>query len=184
MYGVEETDGVRAIAMELVEGETLAAWIARERYGRRTGSIDDVLNIAKQIVEALDAAHERGIVHRDLDRRTDIWAFGCVLYEMLAGRTAFSGQTTTDVIAKIVERDPDWSALPWDLPSSISQLPATACLPGSQVGISWRSWAIPAVCPAWRGSSSRATPRSDGWSASSRWTHASGALRGRTTEHR
>jgi len=52
--------------MELVEGETLAAWIARERYGRRTGSIDDVLNIAKQIVEALDAAHERGIVHRDL----------------------------------------------------------------------------------------------------------------------
>jgi len=55
MYGIEETDGVRAIAMELVEGETLAAWIARERYGGRPGSIDRILNIAKQIAEALDA---------------------------------------------------------------------------------------------------------------------------------
>jgi len=54
-----------------------------------------------------------------VERRTDLWAFGCVLYEMLAGRPAFSGQTTTDVIVKIVERDPDWSALPPDLAPTI-----------------------------------------------------------------
>src|ERR1044072_1111190 len=56
-----------------------------------------------------------------VDKRADIWAFGCVLYEMLAGRRAFSGETTTDVLARIVEREPDWAALP-GAPAPIAKL--------------------------------------------------------------
>ena len=196
IYGLEESGGVTALVLELVEGETLADRIARESRtpkpdGRSALAVADALPIARQIAEALDAAHERGIVHRDLkpanivitpdgtvkvldvglakaggagsagragaedlshsptmiaptvegillgtapymspeqargkavDKRTDIWAFGCVLYEMLTGRRAFSGETTTDVLAKIVEREPDWSKLPASTPPQISRL--------------------------------------------------------------
>ncbi len=155
IYGFEESGAVRALILELVEGETLADKLAR-------GPLDlaEALGIARQIADALDAAHERGIVHRDLkpanvkitpagvvkvldfglakasgadaaglastrtsldstagglllgtapymspeqarglpvDKRTDIWAFGCVLFEMLAGRRPFAGDTMTDV---------------------------------------------------------------------------------------
>ena len=59
---------------------------------------------------------------RVVDKRTDIWAFGCVLYEMLTGRRAFSGETTTDVLARIVEREPDWTQLPASMPPHVLRL--------------------------------------------------------------
>jgi eukaryotic-like serine/threonine-protein kinase len=171
IHGLEDTDGMRALVLELVDGETLA-----DRIARGPLPLKDALAAARQIADALDVAHERGIVHRDLkpsnvaltrdgtlkvldfglakatcdgqspdltdsptmtddrtrdgiilgttaymspeqargqtvDKRTDIWAFGCVLYEMLAGRAAFARDTVTDTLAAILERDPDWAAL-------------------------------------------------------------------------
>jgi len=171
IYGLE-TAPTPFIVMELVAGETLAA-----RLETRALPIPDALAIARQIADALDAAHERGIVHRDLkpanialteqgavkvldfglakaegidgagdrrleespttlatsdgvllgtarymspeqargkavDKRTDIWAFGCVLYEMLTGTRAFGGETISDSIAAILGREPDWTRLP------------------------------------------------------------------------
>ena len=187
IYGYEEAGGVRALAMELVEGEDLSERIAR-------GAIppDEALPIARQVAEALEAAHEKGIVHRDLkpanvklaasgsvkvldfgiakavagdvtgslptstptvmptvtsagtaaglilgtaaymspeqargkpvDRRTDVWSFGALLYEMLTGRRAFDGETVTDVLAAVVTRDPDWEALPAATPPAVRRL--------------------------------------------------------------
>jgi Tol biopolymer transport system component len=174
VHGLEEADGVHAIVMELVAGEDLAL-----RIGRGPVPFSEAVIIARQIAEALDAAHEKGIVHRDLkpanvmitpdgvvkvldfglakpaftdpgadaltnsptnvdvagtregvllgtaaymspeqargkvvDKRTDVWAFGCLLYEMLAGRPAFGCDTLSDTIAGIIDREPEWSALP------------------------------------------------------------------------
>src|SRR5439155_20428256 len=59
---------------------------------------------------------------KTVDRRTDLWAFGCVLYEMLTGRRAFGGDTTSDTIAAILDREPDWSALPPATPASLRRL--------------------------------------------------------------
>jgi serine/threonine protein kinase len=182
IYGFEDRDGIRALVLELVEGATLAARL-------RTGPIpiQEGLTIARQIADALEAAHEKGIVHRDLkpaniaitpdgvvkvldfglakagraasaedlthtptvalsgthdglilgtgaymspeqargkvvDKRTDIWAFGCVLYQMLTGRKAFAGDTVSDTIAAILDREPDWSALPAATPSAVRRL--------------------------------------------------------------
>jgi len=185
IHGIEDGDGGCALVMELVEGQTLDDRLARASKERRL-PVAEALAIARQIADALDAAHEKGIVHRDLkpanvmitttgavklldfgiaktlrtpssieatnatlrgelteqsgrllgtapymspeqargvsaDKRADVWAFGCVLYEMLAGRRAFEGETQTDLLAAILQREPDWSALPAATPPSIQR---------------------------------------------------------------
>jgi eukaryotic-like serine/threonine-protein kinase len=194
IYGVEETGGALALVMELVDGPTLAAVIAergahRSASSSRSGASDiDPLAIARQLAEALEAAHDQGIVHRDLkpqniilrpdgtvkvldfglakaldpvsgaerpddsptitnaatrvgtllgtaaymapeqvkgraaDRRADIWAFGAVLYELWTGTMAFAGDSVTEILARVIEREPDWSKLPADTPPAIGRL--------------------------------------------------------------
>jgi len=185
IYGVEDlpnpdsSSSIPCLVLELVPGSTLAARLERSPF-----SLAEALAAARQIAEALDAAHEKGIVHRDLkpanikitpdgavkildfglakmheplavdqasastvaatrdglivgtpaymspeqargqvvDKRTDIWAFGCVLYEMLSGRAAFSGDTTTDVLAAVVDREPKWDLLPASTPSNVMRV--------------------------------------------------------------
>jgi hypothetical protein len=187
IHGLEESQAVRALVMEHVDGEDLA-----ERLARGAIPLDEALPIARQIAEALEAAHAQGIIHRDLkpanikirgdgvvkvldfglakamdpesssstaaalatsptmtspamtaagiilgtaaymspeqargkvvDKRADIWAFGCVLYEMLTGRRAFGGDDVTETIAAVVRAEPDWSQLPADTPGAIRRL--------------------------------------------------------------
>jgi serine/threonine protein kinase len=176
IHGLEHAEGTRALVMELVEGPTLA-----EAISQGPVPLDEALHIAKQIAEALDAAHEQGIVHRDLkpanikvredgtvkvldfglakvlepagaiapgvtqsptitspamatiagmllgtaaymspeqargkpaDKRADIWAFGCVLYEMIAGEPLFKGEDVTEVLASVVKGHPDLGRVP------------------------------------------------------------------------
>ena len=182
IHGLEEADGVRALVLELVEGPTLA-----DRIKRGPIPLDEALPIAKQIAEALEAAHEQGVIHRDLkpanvkvkddgtvkvldfglakaldpnptgdpsqsptltaaatqmgvimgtaaymspeqasgqtaDKRSDIWSFGVVLYEMLTGQRLFTGETVSHVLAKVLERDIDFSVLPTPTPTPIKRL--------------------------------------------------------------
>jgi len=181
IYGLEEAQGQPALVLELVEGDTLA-----ERIAAGPLPAHDALTIARQIAEALEAAHHKGIIHRDLkpanikitpagvvkvldfglakvaagdaasqnvsptmtfgatregvilgtaaymspeqargkavDTRTDIWAFGCVLYEMLAGRVPFAGETISDTIAAILDREPNWTAVGAATPPSVRRL--------------------------------------------------------------
>jgi serine/threonine-protein kinase len=190
IHGIERTRGIHALVLELVEGETLADRLrSTSARSKRGGGLPpaDVVSIARQIADALEAAHEKGIVHRDLkpanvmirrdgvvklldfglakgtmvdphgapsavsppgpgsteagaragtasymspeqargepvDGRADVWAFGCVLYEMLAGRRAFGGRTTSEVLAAVLGRELDLDALPADTPEAIRQL--------------------------------------------------------------
>src|SRR5688500_2249213 len=180
IYGVEDSNGVPALVLELVEGPTLA-----DRIGDGPLAIPEALEIASQIADALEAAHERGVIHRDLkpanikltasgvvkvldfglakplagsaagldpslltveatregtvagtaaymspeqarghvvDRRTDVWSFGCVLFEMLSGERAFSGATVSDTLASVLTRDPNWEGLPSSLSPTIVRL--------------------------------------------------------------
>ncbi|MEQ1760971.1 MAG: protein kinase [Vicinamibacterales bacterium] len=188
IHGLEDAGGVKALVMELVEGEDLSQVIARRAgpSGPAGRPLDEALPIAKQIAEALEAAHEQGIIHRDLkpanikvrpdgtvkvldfglakamdavgsgqsaggsapvsqaptittpammtgvgmilgtaaymspeqargkavDKRADIWAFGAVLFEMLTGHRAFTGDDVTDTIVSVISKEPDWAALP------------------------------------------------------------------------
>jgi Tol biopolymer transport system component len=184
IHGLEDGTSVRALVMELVEGPDLA-----QRLAAGPIPVDDTIAIARQIADAIEAAHEQGIVHRDLkpanikvrddgtvkvldfglakafessgspapatpsslsptyaspaatgvgvilgtaqymspeqakgktvDKRADIWSFGVVLYEMLTARALFQGETTSEVLATVIMRDPDLSPLPADLPVSL-----------------------------------------------------------------
>jgi eukaryotic-like serine/threonine-protein kinase len=185
IYGLEETSGALALALELVEGEDLA-----QRLVRGAIPVEEAVGYARQLVDGLEAAHEKGIVHRDLkpanikvtrdgvlkildfglakayegdaalsgsgpsqsptmahhgteagvilgsaaymspeqargkplDKRTDIWAFGVVLYEMLSGRRLFPGETLSDTIAAVLTREPDWTLLPTGTPFGVRRL--------------------------------------------------------------
>jgi Tol biopolymer transport system component len=184
IYGFESSDHSPALVLEMVEGPTLA-----DRIERGPIPLEDALPIARQISEALEAAHAQGIVHRDLkpanikvrddgtvkvldfglakamavdssssvvplsatitspaatamgtimgtaaymspeqargravDKRSDIWAFGAVLYEMLTGRRAFDGEDVSYTLANILKGEPDWSALPAGTPPAIERV--------------------------------------------------------------
>jgi Tol biopolymer transport system component len=185
IHGLEESNGTRALVMELVEGPTLA-----DRIESSLIPLAETVSIAKQIAEALEAAHEQGVIHRDLkpanikvrpdgtvkvldfglakaiepasalsagssqsptvttpamthagmilgtaaymspeqargkpvDRRADVWAFGCVLYEMLTARRAFGGDEVTDTLAIVLTKEPDWSLLAATIPPALRRL--------------------------------------------------------------
>jgi len=188
IYGIEESTGVRALVLELVDGPTLA-----DRIARGPLPVEDALAIARQVCDALAAAHDHGIIHRDLkpanvklradgvvkvldfglaklaegpstsaaetrlgldaaarttgvisgvgiilgtaaymspeqakgqeaDKRADVWALGCLLYEMLTAKRPFEGGTTTEVLAAVLHTDPEWGALPPRTPAVVKRL--------------------------------------------------------------
>jgi serine/threonine-protein kinase len=184
IYGLEESGGTHFLVLELVEGETLA-----ERLGLGPIPAPEALHIARQIAEAIEAAHEKGVVHRDLkpanikitpdgkvkvldfglakafasergenllsnsptisisathsgvilgtaaymspeqakgtapvDKRADLFSFGCILYEMLSGRRTFQGESLTEVLAGVLAREPDLNLIPSKLNPRITNL--------------------------------------------------------------
>jgi eukaryotic-like serine/threonine-protein kinase len=184
IFGFEESNGAHALVLELVEGPTLA-----DRIASGALALDEALPVARQIADALEAAHAQGIVHRDLkpanikirpdgtvkvldfglakaladehapagatqsptmtspaltqlgiilgtaaymspeqargrpaDKRSDIWAFGVVLYEMLTGKRAFDGDDISYTLANILKSEPDWNALPADTPPAVGRV--------------------------------------------------------------
>jgi len=209
IYGLEESGGLTAIVMELVEGDDLS-----QRIGRGAIPFDEALPIAKQIADALDAAHQQGIIHRDLkpaniklrpdgavkvldfglakalapeqhpasatdpqsptitspamltaagivlgtaaymapeqakgreaDKRSDIWAFGCVLFEMLTGQRAFTGEDATDTLASVLRGEPPWSTVPPAVPERIRVL-LRRCLAKERTA-RFQTSALPVTC--------------------------------------
>jgi eukaryotic-like serine/threonine-protein kinase len=239
IYGLQETGELRALVLELVEGPTLA-----DRIAGGAISMDEALPIARQIAEAIEYAHEKGITHRDLkpanikvtsdgcvkvldfglakvlqgnsnsdpsssstftglntepgmivgtapymspeqakgkpvDKRTDIWAFGVVLYEMLTGRRLFQGETFSDTLSAVLKEEPDWNQVPakvrpllrrclekdpkrrlrdiGDMELLLESAPETV-----RAQRPWLVWGLAAVCfmlLAWTGFSSLRSPR-------------------------
>jgi serine/threonine-protein kinase len=175
IYDIIEQEALGYLVLEYVPGQTLA-----ERIAKRPLKLEEALTIALQIAEAVAAAHEHDVIHRDLkpgnikitpdgrvkvldfglakaiggapsekpttvtqpgrvigtpaymspeqargkstDKRSDIWSFGCIIYQMLTGQLPFEGQTATEILARIIEREPDWEMLPQDTPSNIRVL--------------------------------------------------------------
>ena len=197
IYGFEKSSGLHALVMELVEGDDLAQKLAGLPVKGTGLPLDEAMPIAKQLAEALEAAHGQGIIHRDLkpanikvradgtvkvldfglakalgadasssaagsnsmsptittpamtqagmilgtaaymspeqargrpvDARADIWAFGAVLFEMLAGRRPFDGEDIAEVLGAVVRLEPDWARLPATVPPRIVSV-LRACL--------------------------------------------------------
>jgi serine/threonine protein kinase len=188
IFGIERVGERNFLVMELVDGETLA-----ERIMRGPIPLDEALGYSRQILEALEGAHEKGVIHRDLkpanikitsegrikvldfglaksvsganetesttsavasnsptlslaatqagvilgtaaymspeqakgktvDRRTDVFAFGCILFEMLTGQRTFGGEDVSDTLGAVLIREPDWTQLPPNVPSGIRNL--------------------------------------------------------------
>ena len=178
IYGVEDSDGITGLVLELVDGPTL-----KDKLAKGPLPVAEALSIARQIAEALQAAHQKGVVHRDLkpanvkitsngvvkvldfglakidvpeaaepaalpvlatsegvvlgtvaymspeqarglpvDKRTDIWSFGCVLFEMLTGVRPFPGHSAADVLGGITSAEPDWTLVPSGIPSRVHEL--------------------------------------------------------------
>jgi eukaryotic-like serine/threonine-protein kinase len=183
IYGLEEHNGTRFLVLELVPGETLAS-----RLERGAMTVGESLEIARQIAQALEAAHDKNVIHRDLkpanikvtdenkvkvldfglakvlddvstetgvsnsptislastaqgmilgttaymspeqakgkeaDRSSDLWAFGCVLYEMLTGRAVFEGENVHEILHGVLKVEPEWSRLPAETPVGIRSL--------------------------------------------------------------
>ena len=182
IHGIEEADDTRALVLELVEGPTLA-----DRIAQGAIPVDEAIPMAKQIAEALEAAHEQGVIHRDLkpanikvredgtvkvldfglakaldttpegdpsqsptmtaaatqmgvimgtaaymspeqaagklvDQRSDIFAFGVVLWEMLTGGRLFTGESISHVLASVLKTEPDWETLPVETPPAVRRL--------------------------------------------------------------
>ena len=183
IHGLQEADGHKYLVLEFIDGVTLGDHIQRVGAGKGL-PLADAVPIAREIIDALEAAHEKGIVHRDLkpanimmtaeghvkvldfglarvvesdsgtstansptftmaatqagmilgtaaymspeqakgkvaDRRSDVWAFGCVFYEMLTGKRLFDAEDVSETLAAVLRADPDWAALPASLPSGV-----------------------------------------------------------------
>jgi serine/threonine protein kinase/Tol biopolymer transport system component len=187
IYGLEEAEGIQFLILEFVEGETLQDVLRRQPPGSGL-PVHEALTIGRQIAEALEVAHDRGIIHRDVkpanikitpsgvvkvldfglaktvagvaapahlthapiaaggertsgtlvgtaaymspeqasgkivDRRSDVWAFGVVLFEMVAGKRPFSGETAADALLSVLHTSPDWTTLPGAVPPDLRRL--------------------------------------------------------------